>query len=105
LRANVAACRASDRCTVLAADVLAPPRGAPCGLVFLDPPYGQNFVPRALDRLAAASWIAPGAVVVAEIGRDEGLQLPGDLLAERAHGAARITVWRLPAGPAATALL
>ena len=30
--------------TVLAADALAPPPGRPCGLVFLDPPYGQDLV-------------------------------------------------------------
>ena len=58
-----------------------------------------------MDRLASAGWIAPGALIVAEVGRDEPLQLPGDLLAERAHGAARITIWRLHAGPAATPLL
>ena len=105
LRANIAACRAGDLCTVLPGDALAARRGEPCGLIFLDPPYGEDFVPRAVDRLASAGWIAPGAMIVAEVGRDEPLQLPGDLLAERAHGAARITIWRLHAGPAATPLL
>ena len=51
LRGNVAACRAEDRATVLAVDVLAAPAGEPCGLVFLDPPYGRDLVPRAMDRL------------------------------------------------------
>ena len=105
LRDNIAACGAGSLCTVLPADVLVARHGAACGLVFFDPPYGENLVPRALDRLSANGWIAPGAVVVAETGRDETLQLPGELLAERAHGAARITIWRLPAGPAGTPLL
>ncbi len=96
LRANIAACRAGELCTVLAGDALAARHGTPCGLVFLDPPYGQDLVPRALERLAAAGWIAPGAVIVAETDRNEALELPGELLAERAHGAARITIWRMP---------
>ena len=34
-----------------------------------------------------------GAVVVAETSRAEGIELPGPPLAERTHGAARLTVW------------
>ena len=92
LRANAAACRAEGRCTVLPVDVLAAPMGEACGLVFLDPPYGQDFVARALARLRDMGWIAPGALVVAETGRDEALPDLGDVLAERVHGAARVTV-------------
>jgi hypothetical protein len=33
------------------------------------------------------------------------LELPGDLLAERAHGAARLTVWQMPGGPDGDPLL
>ena len=105
LCANIAACRAGELCTIMAGDVLATRRGEPCGLVFLDPPYGQGLVPRTVERLAAAGRIAPGAIIVAEIGREEVLELPGELLAERAHGAARITIWRMPAGPAIPATL
>ena len=38
LRANIAACRALDRSTILAIDALAVPPGAAASLVFLDPP-------------------------------------------------------------------
>ena len=64
LRDNIAACRAGDLCTVLPADVLTARHGAACGLVFFDPPYGQDLVPKALERLGANGWIAPGAIVV-----------------------------------------
>ena len=40
LRANIAACRAEHRCTVLPVDALAAPPGEAASLVFLDPPYG-----------------------------------------------------------------
>ena len=104
LRANIAACGAVARCQVLAVDTLAPPPLAPplgpplgeaCGLVFLDPPYGQGLVPRAVTALGSAGWLAPGALLVVETGRDEALDLPAISLAERAHGAARVSFWRL----------
>ncbi|MGA9866124.1 MAG: 16S rRNA (guanine(966)-N(2))-methyltransferase RsmD [Acetobacteraceae bacterium] len=93
LRANLAAVRAEDRTRIIAGDALAPPRAASaCALVFLDPPYGQGLVPRALTALAAAGWIAPDALVVAETARDEAAPAPSPL-AERTHGAARLTIW------------
>ncbi len=92
LRANVAACRAADRVAVLGVDVLTAPAGEPCDLVFLDPPYGHDLVPRAIDRLRAMGWIAPDALVVVETGRDEVVPELGELLADRAHGAARVIV-------------
>jgi len=96
LRANIATLKAEPACAVLAADALKPPRAkAACGLVFLDPPYGKELVPRSLAALAAAGWIAPDALVCAETGREEALEVPGfEVLAEREHGAARVTVLR-----------
>ena len=95
LRRNVAACGAEA--DIIAADACAPPRGRPCGLVFLDPPYGIELVPRAFAALGAAGWIAPGALVVAETARNEALPWP-DILDERTYGAARITVRRAGGG-------
>jgi 16S rRNA (guanine966-N2)-methyltransferase len=94
LRANIAACRAEARCRVLAADALRPPPGRACDLVFMDPPYGQDLVPRAAAALAASGWIGPGALVIAELGRGDTLPaLP--IAAEWAHGAARMAAWRM----------
>ena len=89
VRRNVAACRAEDRCTVLAVDALRAPRGTRHGLVFLDPPYGFGLVPEALARLRERGWIASDSLVVAETGRDEP-PWPGTKLEERACGAARV---------------
>jgi 16S rRNA (guanine966-N2)-methyltransferase len=94
LRANVAACRAEGRSRVIAADATRPPRGAPHRLVFLDPPYGRGLVLAAALALQKTGWIAPGALLVAELGRDEPAPALGEILAERSHGAARISVWR-----------
>lgn len=98
LRANVAACRAEAQARVIAGDVLSPPRAvAPTTLVFLDPPYGQGLVPRALAALGTAGWIAPGALVIAEIGAEEDLpDMPGHARCdERRYGAARVVFLRV----------
>jgi 16S rRNA (guanine966-N2)-methyltransferase len=97
LRRNLAACGAAA--DVIAADACAPPRGRPCGLVFLDPPYELGLVPRACAALATAGWVAPGAIVVAETARKEPSPWP-DRIDERTYGAARITVRRIGDGAA-----
>ncbi len=94
LRANIATCGAETCTRVIAADALTPPPAlSACSLVFLDPPYGQGLASRGLVALAAAGWIAPGALIVAETARDEPSPAPAAPLAERTHGAARLTVW------------
>ncbi len=98
LRANIAACKEEPRSAVIAADATRPPRArVGCGLVFLDPPYGEGLVPKAVNRLDAAGWIAPGALLVVETGLEEAMDLPGFApLASRSHGAATLHVLRAP---------
>jgi 16S rRNA (guanine966-N2)-methyltransferase len=93
LRANIEACRAADRCEVLPIDALSVPAGERADIVFLDPPYGQDLAARALARLRAVGRVGNGSLVVAETGRDEPA-LDVAPLAERSHGAARLTIWR-----------
>ena len=97
LTGNLAALGAGVRARVLAGDVLAAPAGSRRDLVLLDPPYGAALPGPAAARLRAGGWIGPGTVVVVETGRAEALPLPADavLLAERAHGVARLAVWRI----------
>jgi len=96
LRANVATLGELDRARVIQGDATRPPPAdAPSALIFLDPPYAKALVPRALAALGAANWIAPDALVVAEAGKAEAPDLPGDeQVAERAHGAAKLLVLR-----------
>ncbi len=95
LRANVAACGAQGRAAVLPGNVLRPPAGRACAVVFLDPPYGQDLVARAVRALRGTGWVAEGALVVGEVGREEAVPEVGMLLDERRHGAARVCVWRV----------
>ncbi len=97
LRANIAHCNAEDVALVAGGDATRPPRGEPCSLVFLDPPYRQSLAEAALAALRRAGWVAPGALVVCESARDETPEFPGaTLLAERHTAAALLSVWRLP---------
>lgn len=73
--------------------------GAPFTLAFLDPPYAKGLVKPALETLKSGAWLAEGAVVVVEQGKDEEpAQSPG--FAEddrRLYGAAQIGIYRYSA--------
>ena len=94
LRANVTACRSEARSRVVATDVFRPPPGPAQTIVFLDPPYADGAVLRALAALRAVGWIAPATLVVAETARSDLFTPAAPVLGHRAHGAAQITIWR-----------
>ncbi|MBO0711066.1 MAG: 16S rRNA (guanine(966)-N(2))-methyltransferase RsmD [Acetobacteraceae bacterium] len=93
LGTNIAHCRAAERSTVLAENVLRIGVGMPFTLLFFDPPYGLDLVAPAVTRLRAMRRIAPGALIVAETGPDETVPAV-EVLAQRRHGAAKLTIWR-----------
>lgn len=96
-RANAATLGETEACRFILGDAVRPP-SAPMAadLVFLDPPYGQNLAPAALLALAEAGWVAPGALVVVEVGERDPFPLlhgfPG--LDERRYPQARIIFLR-----------
>lgn len=45
--------------------------GAPFDLAFLDPPYGNDLCPKALETLRRGGWLAQGALAIVEQGKDE----------------------------------
>jgi 16S rRNA (guanine966-N2)-methyltransferase len=96
LRRNIETLGEAERCRVIFGDATRPPPAdAPCSLVLLDPPYGKDLVPRALAALGEAGWIAPGAVIAAEVAKADALEVAGfEQVAERAHGAARLVFLR-----------
>jgi 16S rRNA (guanine966-N2)-methyltransferase len=84
-----------------AAQIPPPPLAAhaPCALAFLDPPYGSGLLLPALQGLGQRGWLAPEAIVVAEMGAKETLEPPRGftLLQERVYGAAKIAFLRFAA--------
>ena len=63
------------------------------GLAGPSPEWPGHDVSRLDAALRAAGWIADGALLVVESGRDEVVEGLGTLLDDRVHGAARIGVW------------
>jgi len=70
--------------------------GAPATLAFLDPPYGKDLAPPAMEMLDKGGWLAPGALIVVEQGKDEA-PATTDHFTEtnrRHYGAAQIGLYR-----------
>ncbi|MDG1457743.1 MAG: 16S rRNA (guanine(966)-N(2))-methyltransferase RsmD [Pseudoprimorskyibacter sp.] len=66
-RENAAMLDLGTRAQLLRCEVMRlPAAAAPCGLVFLDPPYGQDQGAAALDRALAQGWLTAEALVVWE---------------------------------------
>ena len=87
----------TGRAAILAADATKPPRATgPCDLVFLDPPYAEPLAAPALAALAAAGWLAQGALAIVEIAARAAFPPPEGfaMLDERTYGAARILFLR-----------
>ncbi len=94
LRTNITACRSEARARIVAADALDPPKGLAHNIVFMDPPYGQGLLDRAIPALRQTGWISRDTLMIVETGRAEDVAAGGEVLAQRAHGVAKIIVWR-----------
>jgi 16S rRNA (guanine966-N2)-methyltransferase len=91
-RGNVARASETAQATFIAADATRPPPAdQPCTLVFLDAPYDGDIPEPAIAALMTAGWIAPGAIVVAEVERRTLLKPGGlTLVDERVYGKAKL---------------
>jgi 16S rRNA (guanine966-N2)-methyltransferase len=69
-------------------------RGAPFGLVFLDPPYGKGLGEAAIASALAGGWLAPEALVVWEEGAPPRPPPGLSLLDQRRYGNAWVTLLR-----------
>src|SRR3954469_22016102 len=68
-----------------------PSAGGPFDLVFLDPPYRQEMIPKALKSLQDGGWLKDKALIVAESDASETFDTPGfTLLDERDYGETRV---------------
>jgi 16S rRNA (guanine966-N2)-methyltransferase len=100
IKKNITACREQPRAQLFINDALKPPRLAanwgPATLVFLDPPYQKDLIVPTLNALHEAGWIAPAALLVAEMHRKDALAAPEgfELLDDREYGKARMVLLR-----------
>lgn len=74
------------------------PAPAPFDLVFVDPPYGLDLLPPAMEKAVRGGWIAEGGLVLAEVEArcDFSGRIPAQLSpeADRLYGQTRILLWR-----------
>ena len=101
LQRNVAACREADHTEILRVDATHPPQArAGCSLAFLDPPYNSGLAAPCLAALAAAGWLAGGALCTVELAVGEDFTPPVgfEVLDERRYGAARVVLLRFGGG-------
>lgn len=96
IRANVERARAMGVTDLWRRDAtrLGPNRGAPYGLVFLDPPYGKGLGERAIASALEGGWIAPGAVIIWEESQPPIPPAPLILLDQRRYGDSIVTMLR-----------
>jgi len=99
LRANISALGVIECTTVLARDATTPgaaPPGGACALALLDPPYRSVLAAPALAALAAAGWLAVGAITAIELGAHEDVAPPEGFttIEERHWGAAKVILLR-----------
>ncbi|MGB0799149.1 MAG: 16S rRNA (guanine(966)-N(2))-methyltransferase RsmD [Planktomarina sp.] len=66
IRDNIKLTRQTDAATLLRCNATKLPKGSPCDLIFLDPPYGKNLGNAALICAQENGWVAPDALIVWE---------------------------------------
>ncbi|MDR2162237.1 MAG: 16S rRNA (guanine(966)-N(2))-methyltransferase RsmD [Desulfovibrio sp.] len=69
----------------------------PFSLVFIDPPYRERILDRTLAALLKNGWLAPDAVINAEVESRAPLRAdaPGmAALADRSYGQTRVLLWK-----------
>jgi len=68
-------------------------------VVFIDPPYGLNIMPAALQALVRGQWLAPEAFVTAEVEArariDEAAHEGLVCVSNREYGQTRIVLWQV----------
>ena len=79
--------------------ILAEPATGNFDIVFLDPPFDAGLWDQSVALLDAGGWLAADALVYAEAGKDNTLEVPGHwrLHRRREAGAVRGTLYRVAA--------
>ena len=84
----------SERSTGVIAENVQDLGRAPCAfdLIFLDPPYAQDLVGPTVTHLFSKGWLAPQAIIVMEVDKEETVNFPPflSLITERLSGRTKI---------------
>ena len=93
IRQNIKITKQGQASQVVARDAtrLGENTGAPCDLVFLDPPYGKSLGTKAILAAQAGGWIAPEALIVFEENAPQDAPEGFQLLDQRRYGDTHVT--------------
>ncbi len=89
LDANIKNCRMENESKIIRRDCLnlLPNNDQKYDLIFLDPPYHKNFLPKAVLELIAKNYVAEGAILIAEMEKNEVFDISGtEILKEAIYG-------------------
>lgn len=69
-------------------------------LIFIDPPYGHNLVPQAVNALKKAQWLKEGTIIVIEFAKNEDFTDDClELIKEKIYGDSKLLILRYIANP------
>ena len=99
VRDNLAVCGLTERAQVVCGDAMAylAAQRTRFDLIFLDPPYADDSLERALTRIAGFDISAPYGIIVAECPADKtlpALSVPYRLRREYRYGRIKVAVYR-----------
>ena len=94
IRANIAKLRRQKDTALITSSAMALPPGAPCNLVFLDPPYGLGLGHTALEVAVRQGWVAQGALIVWEEARAQMAPAGFTVADQRRYGETWVTLLR-----------
>lgn len=89
LQANIISLGERTKSTLIIGDLLhCPDAVEPMDMIFLDPPYGKELVPKAISTLQEKRWIQRSTLIIAEVAAKERVQLPSSFYIqdERQYG-------------------
>ena len=98
VRDNLAVCALADRAQVVCGDAMGylSSLRAQYDLIFLDPPYADDTLERAIAHIARFDILAPGGIIVAECPADKqlpALSAPYHIHREYRYGKIKVTVY------------
>ena len=94
IRENIAKLRRQGDTALISGDGAKLPAGTPCGLIFLDPPYGKNLGGAALASALQNDWIANDALIVWEENQPQIAPAGFTTLDQRRYGDSWVTFLR-----------
>jgi 16S rRNA (guanine966-N2)-methyltransferase len=102
VRQNVKSLGEEERSKLLKTDACRPLKVLQAAtLILLDPPFGKDLLSKSLPGLFESGWIAPNALIMAEIQAKETYVLPAnfEVLKEKIYGTAKVIFIKAPSEP------